>query len=349
MLFFLLLFFKSANSVDNCQTLFVIDGSSYSQSFRGEITSIATTASLAFSSSNITFSANFWVYGAGDNDEEFPDSFFLASNDFDDNVRELQQNGGSETIFGATSKLNQWKIHDAVVVIYTASPQNFITLAGANYTEQARTIAVHLNDGVDLSSISNYPSPAISDYINILQLIINVCGNLPKTTPATFSTTTDPNGLNCLPSDHQPMYNCRQGWQYNSITGYQYLVFYNSTFTDGEAYCVSQGGHLTSIHSQEENDWITSLCCPSSSHYDYHGYYSAYIVGGRKDNKTFSWTDGTPFDYEHHFCFDHENVTAAISITNCDDKGCCAEGSWVTIPIEPAEPLNLSYLVCKKK
>ncbi|CAJ0953480.1 unnamed protein product, partial [Mesorhabditis belari] len=261
------------------------------QSFRGEITSIATTASLAFSSSNITFSANFWAYGAGDNDEEFPDSFFLASNDFDDNVRELSQNGGSETIFGATSKLNQWKIHDAVVVIYTASPQNFITLAGANYTEQARTIAVHLNDGVDLSSISNYPSPAISDYINILQLIINVCGNLPKTTPATFSTTTDPNGLNCLPC----------------------------------------------------------LCCPSSSHYDYHGYYSAYIVGGRKDNKTFSWTDGTPFDYEHHFCFDHENVTAAISITNCDDKGCCAEGSWVTIPIEPAEPLNLSYLVCKKK
>ncbi|CAJ0947100.1 unnamed protein product, partial [Mesorhabditis belari] len=192
----LLLFDKTIFAVEQCEALFVIDGSSYYLTFRAEITAITTAASVAFSNTQSIFFANYWEYGGGDDDEKLPNDF-LKKNDFLDGVQGLQSYGGSESIVGATSKLNQWQIDTAVIVLYTASPQSLITIAGTNYTEQGRTIVVHSNDGVDMSPLSNYPSPGISEYTALVELIIGVCKNMPTKPTMQPSPTTQIPVLQC--------------------------------------------------------------------------------------------------------------------------------------------------------
>ncbi|VDO73548.1 unnamed protein product [Haemonchus placei] len=99
----------------------------------------------------------------------------------------------------------------------------------------------------------------------------------------------------------------------------------NNTFDEAEAKCVAEGGHLVSIHSDEENDFVygtlhvaraisvlmtdlTRFICSSSSNLDISmtkmvskDYRDFTWIGlGRldwpKDDK-WKWTDGTPVDY----------------------------------------------------
>ncbi|CAJ0949335.1 unnamed protein product, partial [Mesorhabditis belari] len=174
---------------DSCNVLFVVDGSSYWNSFRGEIVSISTVANILYSTTN--FTSNFWMYGDDPQDDRIPTSFYSTEQDFLDDIQELSTYGGKETVVGATSKLNDWQTY-ALIVIYTASSQTLINVAGANYTEQSRTVAIHQNDGIDLRPISNYPSYEISNYTNIVDVITNACKHFPMktTTPKTQPTTT---------------------------------------------------------------------------------------------------------------------------------------------------------------
>ena len=57
--------------------------------------------------------------------------------------------------------------------------------------------------------------------------------------------------------------------------------------------CVSAGGMLTSIHSQEENNFLASLLPQDGSMWT--------IVGGEEVGRTntFAWMDGTEWDYEN--------------------------------------------------
>ncbi|CAJ0947046.1 unnamed protein product, partial [Mesorhabditis belari] len=166
---FIFFFFlnKPTNAVDICPVLFVIDGSDYYPTFRSEIIAISSTASIAYQSSSTRFEANFWMYGSG-NDGAIPSTFMESANDFKDHLQELQSAGGKESVAGATSQLNSWSTRDALIVIYTA-----------------RTIAIHLNDGIDTSPISAYPSPAMADYNGLVSLMFSACKNLtsPVTTP----------------------------------------------------------------------------------------------------------------------------------------------------------------------
>ncbi|CAJ0939115.1 unnamed protein product, partial [Mesorhabditis belari] len=98
---------------------------------------------------------------------------------------------------------------------------------------------------------------------------------IPTTTTRDPSVTTDSFG--CYPAHKQPPFNCKEGWQYAPELGYEYLVFSDSFYDDTETYCVSQGAHLVSIHSEAENDFVAGLCCVSSDHYLDAGFY---ITGG---------------------------------------------------------------------
>ncbi|CAG0898192.1 unnamed protein product [Cyprideis torosa] len=62
------------------------------------------------------------------------------------------------------------------------------------------------------------------------------------------------------------------------------------TWTAAEDHCVSFGGHLASIHSQEEMDFLFS----KMEKYDY------YWVGGNDvaEAGTWTWIDGSPFEFE---------------------------------------------------
>ncbi|CAJ0914322.1 unnamed protein product, partial [Mesorhabditis belari] len=116
---------------------------------------------------------------------------------------------------------------------------------------------------------------------------------------------TQPSSLNCSSPQFQPLYNCLKGWQYFPETGYQYLVIYNVSFDDGEAYCQSLGAHLVSIHSEAENTFVTRLCCPSSEAYHYEAAAAMYLTGGHRrtfDWGPFTWTDGSANDYAGLSC-----------------------------------------------
>ncbi|CAJ0914744.1 unnamed protein product, partial [Mesorhabditis belari] len=203
---FLLFITHRRTLVESCQVLFVIDGSSYYSSFQAELTAVTTTATILYSTNGIGFSANYWLYGAGDTDQPIPNNFLRSKDDFVDGVRDLRASRGNETIVGATNKLIEWTTSDALIVLYTASPQALVTAAGKNYTFQGKTIVLHINDGIDVSSLSNYPSPSIFDYGMLTGLIQSTCLLLEgsssttssqSTTEAFFSTTPSPTPPEC--------------------------------------------------------------------------------------------------------------------------------------------------------
>ena len=57
---------------------------------------------------------------------------------------------------------------------------------------------------------------------------------------------------------------------------------------DAERHCVEQGGHLASVHSDQEKDFILSLV-----------HSVKFWIGGndREDEKEWVWSDGSDFDY----------------------------------------------------
>ena len=58
--------------------------------------------------------------------------------------------------------------------------------------------------------------------------------------------------------------------------------------------CEQAGGKLTSIHSQEELDFIRMLIDSSDG-----SSPSTWIGGERKNEKSFGWIDYTPFDFSN--------------------------------------------------
>ena len=55
--------------------------------------------------------------------------------------------------------------------------------------------------------------------------------------------------------------------------------------------CYQAGGRLTSIHSQEELDFIVSLVDSSIN--------AGIWIGGEKNGNSFQWIDGTAFDFDN--------------------------------------------------
>ncbi|CAJ0947321.1 unnamed protein product, partial [Mesorhabditis belari] len=182
------------------------------------------------------------------------------------------------------------------------------------------------------------------------------CMSLVTTsTPSTLTTstpsilTTQPPQV-CLPVDQQPLYNCRDGWQYSPETGFQYLVFYDTRVSAAEAICQSQGGHLASIHSKAENDFIAGLCCENGCDYLSHvgSNFGWYIVGGKLINGTVQWIDGSPSDYQQNSCLANGDGNWLIIMnydSNCN-RFTCGGGTW---DFDGYDWDIAPYTICKKK
>ncbi|CAJ0952985.1 unnamed protein product, partial [Mesorhabditis belari] len=80
------------------------------------------------------------------------------------------------------------------------------------------------------------------------------------------------------------------GWSYFEKTASWYKVIdQKMTFDEAVAYCASRKGHLVSIHSKEENDYVWELAKTVHS-------YNWFWIGLKRDpNKgnAFEWTDGS--------------------------------------------------------
>ena len=85
---------------------------------------------------------------------------------------------------------------------------------------------------------------------------------------------------------------CEPGWESFDMSCYripsegpQYR-----NWTSAENYCIERGAHLASIHSDEENDFLTPYARDAPF---------VFTGGQRTTENSFSWTDGKTFDYEH--------------------------------------------------
>ncbi|KAK6023987.1 lectin C-type domain protein [Ostertagia ostertagi] len=81
----------------------------------------------------------------------------------------------------------------------------------------------------------------------------------------------------------------------NSAYAYYFLW---STFDNAEDVCMSNGGHLTSIHSDEENIFVADI---SKAGVEYKKEDDLTWIGLKQQNyptsPDWTWTDGTPLDY----------------------------------------------------
>ncbi|VDM77470.1 unnamed protein product [Strongylus vulgaris] len=115
----------------------------------------------------------------------------------------------------------------------------------------------------------------------------------PSVTCPTCPTPT------CPTPPRQPGH-CESGWAYFDKTDSCYRRFVWANFENAEEVCVSNGGHLASIHSAEENTFVNDI---SESGMDYSDDGSLTWIGLTQANypssTVWTWTDGTPFDYKN--------------------------------------------------
>ncbi|CAJ0923490.1 unnamed protein product, partial [Mesorhabditis belari] len=86
----------------------------------------------------------------------------------------------------------------------------------------------------------------------------------------------------------------RDGWSYLAKTASWYKAFdQNMRFDEAVAYCASQKGHLVTIHSQEENDFVRKLGKTVTSDWV---FWIGLKRNWNKEN-AFEWTDGSSVDF----------------------------------------------------
>uniref|UniRef100_A0A914R3K8 C-type lectin domain-containing protein n=1 Tax=Panagrolaimus davidi TaxID=227884 RepID=A0A914R3K8_9BILA len=123
-----------------------------------------------------------------------------------------------------------------------------------------------------------------------------------------------------------PLY-CPSEWSFFNLTSSCYKVFFDSKWDDAEATCVSQGAHLTSVHSDAENVYVANLAHTtlkvSTPDQCWIGLYT------EDKNRSWKWTDGTPVDFvkwaKHQP--DHEGRENCVQIFS-DNSEWPAENGW---------------------
>ncbi|KAL6738974.1 hypothetical protein Aduo_012467 [Ancylostoma duodenale] len=100
------------------------------------------------------------------------------------------------------------------------------------------------------------------------------------------------------PAPPGPPSRCQSGWTYFAKTNSCYKYFLWQNFDNAENICKSNGGHLTSIHSKEENVFVSTMAMSGNTYTDSN---ELTWVGLKQVNypssKDWTWTDGTPVDF----------------------------------------------------
>uniref|UniRef100_A0A914YC54 C-type lectin domain-containing protein n=1 Tax=Panagrolaimus superbus TaxID=310955 RepID=A0A914YC54_9BILA len=107
---------------------------------------------------------------------------------------------------------------------------------------------------------------------------------------------------------------CLDAWKYFDETKSCYKVFKNMNWQNAENACVAEGAHLTSIHSQDENNFVAKLIpfnqdtfhC-TDQNYAWIGLYTVDKQNTWQwiDNSTYNfsaWAVGEPYRHNENFC-----------------------------------------------
>lgn len=101
---------------------------------------------------------------------------------------------------------------------------------------------------------------------------------------------------------------CPTFWTYFDSNCYRYFGSPFLSWRDAERFCINEGGHLVSIHSQKEQEFVEEYWFSSRDYVPNLAYYSLvrkpfsflYIgLQGKGHEGSYEWTDGSPLDYEH--------------------------------------------------
>ncbi|XP_038154344.1 galactose-specific lectin nattectin-like [Cyprinodon tularosa] len=89
---------------------------------------------------------------------------------------------------------------------------------------------------------------------------------------------------------------CPPGW---TQFGSRCFIFYyeSKTWVDAEKFCISIGGNLASIHSSDENTFLSTMVerVTGRTHFTWVGGYDAV------NDSTWLWSDGSEFNYENWY------------------------------------------------
>uniref|UniRef100_A0A914YIS4 C-type lectin domain-containing protein n=1 Tax=Panagrolaimus superbus TaxID=310955 RepID=A0A914YIS4_9BILA len=100
-----------------------------------------------------------------------------------------------------------------------------------------------------------------------------------------------------IPTTTKKSISCPNSWIY--YAGFCYVVVdIAATWMDAEQYCFNRGGHLASIHSLHENDFITNLIPFDPNNHVCHQVNFAFIgLYTLSLQKRWIWIEDTPFNY----------------------------------------------------
>ncbi|CAJ0578770.1 unnamed protein product, partial [Mesorhabditis spiculigera] len=130
---------------------------------------------------------------------------------------------------------------------------------------------------------------------------------------------------------------CLPGWQYFKGTGMCYYHGQNASFPEAEHYCQRYGGHLASVHTNDENDFISNMTWSNACVYSRTWITGTTLLGGTFDqskNMTRWWSDSSSTDYAHNICQNEgtdQNVILlrAFPMNKCpQDEEKCGGGNW---------------------
>uniref|UniRef100_A0A914P7F8 C-type lectin domain-containing protein n=1 Tax=Panagrolaimus davidi TaxID=227884 RepID=A0A914P7F8_9BILA len=156
------------------------------------------------------------------------------------------------------------------------------------------------------------------------------------------STTSIPTAASTSP--HVP---CASDWVFYASSASCYRrTEGNYNFTDGEKYCVKQGGHLASIHNKDEFDFTQGIMGQT---YFRIGLHSV------DNKKTWEWTDGSPLDYTP-WDYDYGNpdngsfcAMAGFGIfennNNCEGVWSVEDFDIVAVDVKVEATLDVAYVV----
>uniref|UniRef100_A0A914V4N4 C-type lectin domain-containing protein n=1 Tax=Plectus sambesii TaxID=2011161 RepID=A0A914V4N4_9BILA len=171
--------------------------------------------------------------------------------------------------------------------------------------------------------------------------------SLPIENPAATTTPFPTTVATTVPTT--PSTRCPANWSYLSVTNSCYQIFRQQViWYVADEYCLSlnNGRHLTSIHSQAENDFIVNLAQRTLTIVD--SQYTWIGVNDIANFNQFKWSDSTPYDFQNWGAGEPvqqqgaENCGVLTVSPQCSDDP--AVGKWKDLPCGAT---NITSFVCK--
>ncbi|RCN48327.1 lectin C-type domain protein [Ancylostoma caninum] len=110
--------------------------------------------------------------------------------------------------------------------------------------------------------------------------------------PPTCPTLTTPTPAVC--TQRRCAAHCDSEWTYFVQANSCYKLFFGQKWDDAEAFCIEQGGHLASVHSEQENTFVANLARTNEKQSNPH---ELTWIGLKASGNAWVWSDKTKVDY----------------------------------------------------